>query len=169
MPTPPRDNLIAWLRDAYAMEGQAIELAERQVERLEHYPEFRAKLQEHLSETRGQQAALEQAFNLLGSDPSALKTGVMKVAANVQGMMHAFASDEVMKHALANYAFEQFEAASYQSLVRAAEEAGEREVASTCSTILREEQAMASWLWEYLPQLTQQYLQRSETGSDAKR
>jgi ferritin-like metal-binding protein YciE len=169
MTTQPRDHLLVWLRDAYAMEGQAIELLERQIERLEHYPQVRAKLEEHLTQTRGQQAALEQTFNLLGSDPSALKTSVMKVAANIQGMLHAFASDEVMKHALASYAFEQFEAACYQALVTAAEQAGEREVVSTCSTILREEQAMASWLWENLPQLTQQYLQRSVTGADAKR
>jgi ferritin-like metal-binding protein YciE len=169
MTTQPRDNLIAWLRDAYAMEGQAVELLERQIERLEHYPEIRTKLQEHLTETKGQRAALEQAFNLLGSDPSALKASVMKVAANVQGMMHSLSSDEVMKHALGSYAFEQFEAASYQALVTAAEQAGEREVASTCSTILREEQAMAAWLWEHLPQLTQLYLQRSASGADAKR
>jgi hypothetical protein len=52
------------------MEGQAIDLLERQMERLDDYPEVRAKLQEHLNETRGQQAALEQAFNLLDSDPS---------------------------------------------------------------------------------------------------
>jgi ferritin-like metal-binding protein YciE len=84
-------------------------------------------------------------------------------------VLHDFASDEVMKHALASYAFEQFEAAGYQALVTAAEQAGEREVASTCSTILREEQAMAAWLWEHLPQLTRRYLQRSATGADAKR
>ena len=50
----------------------------------------------------------------------------MKAAANIQGMLHAFASDEVMKHALASYAFEQFEAACYQTLVTAAEQAGGR-------------------------------------------
>ena len=37
--TTPRDNLISWLRDAYAMEGQAIELLETQIQRLENYPE----------------------------------------------------------------------------------------------------------------------------------
>lgn len=169
MTAQPRDNLIAWLRDAYATEGQAIELLERQIERLVHYPEIRTKLQEHLTETKGQQAALEQAFNLLHSDPSALKAGVMKVAANVQGLTHALSSDEVMKHALGSYAFEQFEVASYQALVTAAEQAGEREVATTCATILREEQAMAAWLWQHLPQLTREYLQRSATGADAKR
>jgi ferritin-like metal-binding protein YciE len=50
-----------------------------------------------------------------------------------------------------------------------AEEAGEREVASTCSTILREEQAMGAWLRETLPQLTQLYLKRAARGADAKR
>jgi ferritin-like metal-binding protein YciE len=169
MTTNPRDNLIAWLSDAYAMEGQAIELLERQIGRLEHYPEMRRKLEEHLGQTRGQQAALEQAFNLLEDDPSALKASVMKVAANIQGMLHAFASDEVMKHALASYAFEQFEAACYRALLTAAEQAGEREVASTCATILREEEEMAAWLWEHLPQLTQKYLQRAASGAEAKR
>lgn len=84
-------------------------------------------------------------------------------------MLHAFASDEVMKHALASYAFEQFEAACYRALVTAAEQAGEREVASTCATILREEEDMAAWLWEHLPHLTQHYLQRAATGAEAKR
>ena len=125
---------------------QAIESLERQIGRLEHYPEMRRKLEEHLGQTRGQQAALAQAFNLLETDPSKLKASVVKVAANIQGMLHAFASDEVMKHALASYAFEQFEAACYRALVTAAEQAGEREVASTCATILREEEDMAAWL-----------------------
>ena len=46
--------------------------------------------------------------------------------------------------AVASYAFEQFEAACYRALVTAAEQAGEREVASTCATILREEEDMAA-------------------------
>lgn len=41
MTTQPRDILIAWLGDAYAMEGQAVELLERELERLDHYPEIR--------------------------------------------------------------------------------------------------------------------------------
>ena len=71
--------------------------------------------------------------------------------------------------AVASYAFEQFEAACYRALVTAAEQAGEREVASTCATILREEEDMAAWLWEHQPHLTQHYLQRAATGAEAKR
>lgn len=93
----------------------------------------------------------------------------MKPAANIRGMLHAFAPVEVMKYAFPRYSFEQFKAACYQARVTTAEGAGEREVASTCSTILREEQAMAAWPWETLPQLTQHYLKRAARGADAKR
>jgi hypothetical protein len=58
----------------------------------------------------------------------------MKFAANLQGMTHAMASDEVLKNALASAAFEQFEAASYRMLVSAAKAAGEQQIADTCST-----------------------------------
>jgi ferritin-like metal-binding protein YciE len=43
-----------------------------------------------------------------------VKASVMTVAVNIQGLLHGFASDEVMKHVLGSYAFEQFEAASYR-------------------------------------------------------
>jgi hypothetical protein len=97
-----------------------------------------------------------------------VKASVMTVAVNIQGLLHGFASDEVMKHVLGSYAL-QFEAASYRALVTAAEQAGEREVASTCATILREEEAMAAWLRDHLPRVTEQYLQRAASGADAKR
>jgi ferritin-like metal-binding protein YciE len=97
-----------------------------------------------------------------------VKASVMTVAVNIQGLLHGFASDEVMKHVLGSYAL-QFEAASYRALVTAAEQPGEREVASTCATILREEEAMAAWLRDHLPRVTEQYLQRAASGADAKR
>ena len=51
--------------------------------------------------------------------------------------MAAMASDEVLKHALASHAFEQFEAGCYCSLTAAAEEAGEPEIARSCERIMR--------------------------------
>ena len=47
-----RDNLTAWLRDAYAMENQAIEILEKQANRLEHYPELRAKVRSAIPSMR---------------------------------------------------------------------------------------------------------------------
>lgn len=167
--TSPRDSLAAWLRDAHAMEGQAETLLESQIDRLKTYPEALPRLRSHLEETREQRKALEACLAKLGEDTSTLKDGTMKVAANLQGLMHAMASDEVLKNALASAAFEQFEAASYRILVTAAEVAGEPEIARTCETIMEQEVAMADWVWGQLQPLTQKYLQLEISGAEAKR
>lgn len=167
--TTVRDNLTSWLSDAYAMEGQAIQLLEAQIKRLESYPEALPRLRSHLEETRQQQAQVEECLHRLGTDPSTLKETAMKFAANVQGMLHAMSGDEVLKHALGSHAFEQFEAGCYESLMVAAETAGEPEIARTCQRIMEQELDMAAWVWEQLPALTQKYLERSEVGESAKR
>ncbi|HEX5079377.1 MAG TPA: ferritin-like domain-containing protein [Geminicoccaceae bacterium] len=167
--TTPRDNLAAWLRDAYAMEGQAIELLESQIERLENYPQAQPRLREHLEETKAQQVAVEQCLERLGESPSSLKEATMRLGANVQGMLHGFAGDEVLKHALGSHAFEHFEAGSYRSLSVAAEAAGEPQIAQTCKRLMEQEQAMAAWVWEQIPALTSAFVERDATGGPAKR
>jgi Uncharacterized protein conserved in bacteria len=93
----------------------------------------------------------------------------MKVAASLQGMLTMMSSDEVLKHALASAAFEQFEAASYRMLVTAAQVAGEPEIARTCQTHMEQEVSMADWVWGQLPPLTEKYLQLDAVGAEAKR
>jgi ferritin-like metal-binding protein YciE len=165
----PRESLAAWLRDAHAMEGQAETFLQTQIDRLENYPEALPRLKSHLEETKQQKAAVEKCLRQLGEDTSTLKDSAMKVAANLQGMMHAMSSDEVLKNALASAAFEQFEAASYRMLVSAAEVAGESEIAQTCETIMEQEVSMADWAWGQLAPLTQKYLALEAAGADAKR
>jgi ferritin-like metal-binding protein YciE len=46
-----RDIFVVGLRNAHAMEVQARELMERQSERLDDYPEVKAKVAAHLQET----------------------------------------------------------------------------------------------------------------------
>jgi ferritin-like metal-binding protein YciE len=169
--TTPRESLTAWLRDAHAMEGQAITLLETQIERLESYPEALPRLRQHLEETKDQRAKVEQCLGKLGEDTSTLKDATMKIGANLQGMVHAMSSDEVLKHALASNAFEHFEASSYRSLATAAEDAGEPEIARTCEGIMQQELAMADWVWQQLPPMTHKYLRYAgESGtSEAKR
>lgn len=52
------DNLLDWLRDAHAMEQQAEKMLTAQSERLEHYPELKARIVQHIDETRGQRELL---------------------------------------------------------------------------------------------------------------
>ena len=65
-----KDNLIAWLRDAHAMESQAVEMLERQVDRIKNYPEMLAKAQEHIQVSNRQAERLSQCLQSLGSSTS---------------------------------------------------------------------------------------------------
>jgi ferritin-like metal-binding protein YciE len=151
------------------MESQAIPLLETQDSRLESYPAARAKIQEHLEQTHRQRQAIEGCLGQLGSDSSTLKDVAQRTIANVQGLFHAMSEDDVLKHAVGGYSFEHFEAASYRMLAAAAREVGEQSIAETCERIQHEEEAMANLLWEQMPQLTQEFLSRSEVGASAKR
>jgi ferritin-like metal-binding protein YciE len=163
-----RDNLMAWLRDAHAMENQAIEILEKQANRLEHYPELRAKVRTHLDETHRQAERVEQCLHQLGTDTSSLKTAAGKMIGTAQQLSGLFASDEVLKSGIADYAFEHYEIASYKMLIAAAGEAGETEVQRRLEENLREEEAMAEWLGQHLPEVTRQYLHREAAGQSAK-
>jgi ferritin-like metal-binding protein YciE len=163
-----RENLTAWLRDAHAMENQAIEILEKQASRLEHYPELRAKVRTHLEESRRQAERVEHCLHQLGTDTSSLKTAAGKLIGTAQQLSGLFASDEVLKSGIADYAFEHYEIASYKMLIAAANEAGEHEVRRTLEENLREEEAMAEWLGQHLPEVTRQYLHREAAGKSAK-
>jgi ferritin-like metal-binding protein YciE len=163
-----RENLTAWLRDAHAMENQAIEILEKQANRLEHYPELRARVRTHLEETHRQAERVERCLHQLGTDTSALKTAAGKMIGTAQQLSGLFASDEVLKSGIADYAFEHYEIASYKMLIAAAGEAGEPEVRRTLEENLREEEAMAEWLSQHLPEVTRQYLHREAAGQSAK-
>jgi ferritin-like metal-binding protein YciE len=163
-----RDNLTAWLRDAYAMENQAIEILEKQANRLEHYPELRAKVRSHLDESHRQAERVERCLHQLGTDTSGLKTALGKIVGTAQQLSGLFASDEVLKSGIADYAFEHYEIASYRMLIAAAGEAGEHQVEGILQENLREEEEMAAWLAQHLPEVTRQYLHREAAGQMAK-
>lgn len=163
-----RSMMIVGLRNAHGLEQQALEMLERNTERLEHYPQLKARVAEHLEETRQQQALVARALEELGESPSTLKDTVMGLAENVQMMVHAAASDEVLKNSYTGYAFEHFEIASYRALIVMARAAGEPRVEQIAQQILQQEEAMASWLEQHLPEIVSQHLVLMRSG-DQKR
>ncbi|WP_207460421.1 ferritin-like domain-containing protein [Azospirillum sp. SYSU D00513] len=163
-----KDTLTDWLRDAYAMENQAVEMLERQSERIKSYPEVLAKVQEHVEVSNRQADRLKQCLQKLGADPSAIKTGVAMLLGNAQSLSGIVVGDEIVKAGIFNYAFEHFEIANYRALIAAAESAGETEIARLVQQNLDEELEMASWLEQRLPQLTKTYLERKEETSAAE-
>lgn len=164
-----REHLIDWLRDAHGMEVEALDILEKQASRLESYPEMQARVQQHAEETRRQADRVAGCIERLGGDTSTVKDVTGKMMGTMAALTNAMAGDEVVKNALADYAFEHFEIACYRSLIAAAEAAGDEQTAGVCREILREEEAMAGWVGERIPTLTQSFLQRDAAGLQAKR
>jgi len=167
--TDVNENLNDWLRDAHAMEKQAEQMLTAQAERLEHYPELKARIVKHIEETRGQQGLLDECMFRRGVSNSVIKDLGGKLMAFGQAVGGMTVSDEVVKGAMAGYVFENLEIASYTALIAAAEQAGDASTKAACEQILEQEVAMAAWLLKHLPHLTQAFLIRSATpGVKAK-
>ena len=143
----PETAITNWLRDAHAMEMQAIQILKNQAQRIETYPDLRGRILEHLEETRAQAELLERCLERLGTTVSPFKDSAAAFVGNLQALGGAFMGDEVV----------------------AAEEVGDAETARVCREILRQEEAMAGWLEEHLPEITRRYLRRASAGESAKR
>lgn len=166
----PKENLLDWLRDAHAMEQQAEQMLKGQASRLEHYPKLKQRIEQHITETQQQRELLEGCISRLGGSPSVLKDLAGKAMAFGQAMGGMVFPDEVVKGAMAGYVFENVEIATYTVLIAAAETIGDHQTKAVCEQILPQEQAMAQWLLEHLPDVTQAFLARSATpGVEAKR
>lgn len=164
------ERLLNWLRDAQAMEKQAETMLSGMEERIEHYPQLSKRLAQHLKETQHQAQRLDDALGQLGSSTSTLKDTAASLTSMMQNMITAMTSDEVMKGVLAGYAFEHYEIGSYRILIAAAETLGEKSIARICRENLREEEDMSQWLSQNIDQITAEYLEREDRGSErAKR
>src|SRR5690606_41975176 len=104
--TVAREHLLDWLRDAHAMEEQAETMLKGMEGRLEHYPELRTRIAQHIQETHHQAERLRHCIQDQGGDPSLLKDWSGKVMATMQGCSGAMTSDEVVKREVVRYACE---------------------------------------------------------------
>lgn len=153
-----KDLVIAWLNDAHGMENALIQVLENHVKDAKDYPQVQAKLQQHLDQTRRHAQMVKDCVEGLGGSTSALKTGMATLSGQVQAISTGAAHDELVKNALADFASENFEIASYTALISAAQELGDQKTIQVCQQILRDEQDMANWLHQNLPSLVQQCL-----------
>lgn len=162
-----RKIYLIGLKNAHAMENQALSIMRPQLERLEHYPDVQRQLDKHIGETEGQIARLDQILEQADEDASSLKDSFLSAFGSMAALGHVFAGDEVLKNSFANFAFENYEIAAYKALIATAEANGETAAAQLLQQNLEEEKAMASWLDAHLPEVTEAYLARREAGHHA--
>lgn len=156
-----RDLFITGLKNAHAMESQAHEILERQIERLDKYPELVLRLRQHLTETKQQMKRLEQCLEQLDSSHSTFKDTVLAFGSNIAAVGHAMAGDEVLKNTFANSGLEHYEIAAYRSLLTLS---GTVDAAMNAALeqSLQEEENMAAWIDSHVQQITQEYIRNEE-------
>ena len=157
-PSALRSVYISGLRNAHALEHQALGMIDRQLERLENFPEVADRMRLHRGETEQQIVRLDDVLSGLNESASGLKDAGLGFMGSMAALGHAAAEDEILKNAFANCALENFEIASYKSLIVMAEEAGEGVGISALQESLREERSMAQWCEESIERITRRYL-----------
>ena len=162
-----RPIFVTGLQNAHAVENQALALIDRQLDRLVHYPEVADRLREHRRETVIQIDRLEEILRSLGESHSSLKDFALNMMGNFAAMGHVMADDEILKNSFVNYAFENFEIASYTSLVAMAEAGSFATAKVLLNETLVEEIAMAAWIHETLSDLTRKYVDFRSEGRGA--
>lgn len=153
-----REQFIAWLGDAHAMEVGIVTTLEKHIADAEGQPKVRAALRKHLAETKRHATAMKQALKEMGAGHPVIREGLSKVVNAVAGLGTTFVTDTPVKNAIADFATEHFEIACYTSLALTADALGEKKIAATCRGILKEEQAMAKTLTALFPAVNSDYL-----------
>jgi ferritin-like metal-binding protein YciE len=162
-----REQLILWLGDAHAMEVGIVSTLEKHIADAKGLPKVRAALTKHLGETKRHATAMKKALSSLGGSHPVVREGISKVANVAAGLMTSAASDTIVKNAIADFAAEHFEIACYKSLIVTATELGEKEIASACKAILKDEKAMAAELDRQLTAINATYLATLDDDNEA--
>lgn len=162
-----QDIFLDGLRNAHAMEKQALSIMQPQLNRLEHYPEVSALLDNHIRETEGQIQRLDEILAGMDASASGLKDAGLSISGSMAALGHTLAGDEILKNSFANHAFENFEIAAYMSLITSAELCGAGSAISGLQQSLDEERRMAAAIAEGLDAVTRRYVQLAASDERA--
>jgi ferritin-like metal-binding protein YciE len=135
-------QLVKYLADAHAIEGQAIQMLEAAPKIVEE-PSLAKVFADHLEETRAQQQIIKARLDAHGASPNKLQDAAMRLGALNWGGFFKAQPDSPAKLAGFSYAFEHLEIAAYEELKRVADRAGDQETVRVAERIEAEEQAAA--------------------------
>ena len=154
-------QLIAWLDDAHAMERGLAPILRSHVTHFERMPEIATRLLEHIEQTDTHAERVRRCLMILDANPSSAKSAFSSLIGTVEGVSTAVFADQIVKDALADYGAEQFEVGCYTALISAATRLGYPEIAELCAQNLEEDQDMAEWLLEQIPEIVEHHTVRA--------
>jgi ferritin-like metal-binding protein YciE len=135
-------EVVKYLRDAHALEAQALQLLEAGP-KLAGLEPLAAVFRDHLEETREHQRLVDERLSELGSGPSRFQAGALRVGALNLGSFFKVQPDTPVKLAGFAFAFEALETGAYEMLARTAERAGDTQTAELAHRIIDQERAAA--------------------------
>lgn len=145
-----RELVVDWLNSAYNMERSLIPIMENHAKDADRHPSVRARIEQHVEETRRHAELVKGCLEQLGEEPSKVRGVFSDLMGRVQSVATGPFKDEEVKNALSDYATEHFEIAAYRALSEAARAIGEEGIANTMEQICREEQDMANFIEQNL-------------------
>jgi ferritin-like metal-binding protein YciE len=137
-----RDEVVKYLRDAHALEAQALQMLATGP-KIAEFDALARVFEEHLEQTREHQRLVDERLEELGSGPSRVHAAAMRAGAMNLGGFFKAQPDTPAKLAGFAYAFEALEAGAYELLARTAERAGDQKTVALARRILGEEQLAA--------------------------
>jgi ferritin-like metal-binding protein YciE/nucleoside-diphosphate-sugar epimerase len=135
--------LLAYLRDAHAIEGQAEELLEASAERVDD-EELEATFRDHLEETQRHRERIASLLDERGARSSLVKDAMLRAGGLNLSAFFGAQPDSTIKLAGFAFAFEHLEVAAYELLQRVAARAGDEGVVAVAEEILAEERRAAA-------------------------
>jgi ferritin-like metal-binding protein YciE len=135
-------DVVKYLRDAHALEAQALQLLETGPQ-IAGFDELAAAFRDHLEQTREHQRLVDERLSELGSRPGRFQAGALRAGAVNLGTFFKAQPDTPAKLAGFAYAFEALEVGAYELLTRTAHRAGDERTAELAQHILTDERAAA--------------------------
>jgi ferritin-like metal-binding protein YciE len=136
------EEIVKYLRDAHALEAQALQMLEAGP-KIAEYDSLRRLFETHLEETREHQRLVDERLGELGSRPGRFQAIALRGSAlNLGGFFKAQPDTPVKLGGFA-YAFEALETGAYELLGRTARRAGDEQTAAMADQILANERQTA--------------------------
>jgi ferritin-like metal-binding protein YciE len=163
-----RDLLASEARNLHAIQRNAKSMMLRVIDRLDHYPEAKARLKAHLTDKDNEMQRLERVLQAMGQEASGAKDGAMSMMGTMTGMMTGGLEDDILKTSMATYGLASYEICAYEGMISLAEKAGLPDAIPPLQQCLAEEKAMAEWLHAHMSPTLDRYLElRAEEGKEA--
>ena len=149
-------QLIAYLKDAHALEQMSLRMTEAAAKATDD-PQLRDMFQHHHEETQEHERLIRERLESYGESTSALKDLGGRIAALAKGVESTAPSDSPGRLARDAYVQEHTEVAAYELLCRTAERAGDLETADVGRRILKNERQTAEKItgtWDHVTDLS---------------